>query len=63
MDAKLKFVFFLGSVICFGLAAVGSGWQFGRSGRAGVAPRLALEPLGLLLFVFPFLWDTAVLAF
>ncbi len=63
MDVKVKFFFFLASVVCFGLAAAGSGWRFGRRGRAGLAPQLALEPLGLLLFVFPFMWDTAVLAF
>ena len=63
MDVKVKFFFFLGSVICFGLATAGSGWRFGRLGRQGLAPQLALEPLGLFLFVFPFLWDAGVLAF
>ncbi len=63
MDVKVKFFFFLASVICFALAAAGSGWHFGRRGRAGLAPQVALEPLGLFLFVFPFMWDTAVVAF
>ena len=63
MDAKVKFFFFLASVICFGLAAAGSGWRLGRRGGAGVAPQIGLEPLGLLLFVFPFVWDAAVIGF
>ena len=63
MDVKVKFFFFLASVICLGLAAAGSGWRYGRLGRQGVAPRLLLEPLGLALFVFPFMWDTGVAAF
>ena len=62
MDVKVKFFFFLGSVICLALAAAGSGWRFGRRSRAGLAPQLALEPLGLLLFVFPFMWDMGVVA-
>jgi hypothetical protein len=32
-------------------------------GRRGMAPQVALEPLGLLLFVFPWLWDIGVAAF
>ncbi len=63
MDVYVKFLFFLVSVICFGLAAAGSGWHFGRRGRAGLAPQLSLEPLGLFLFVFPFMWDAAVQGF
>ncbi|MDQ3574936.1 MAG: hypothetical protein M3378_10125 [Actinomycetota bacterium] len=63
MDIKVKFFFYLASVICFALATAGSGWRFGRRGRAGLAPMVALEPLGLLLFVFPSLWDVGVLAF
>ncbi len=63
MDVKVKFFFWLASVICFGIAAVGSGWRFGRLGRRGMAPQLTLEPLGLLLFVFPFMWDAGVQAF
>jgi len=63
MDVKVRFFFYLGSVICFALAAAGSGWRYGARGRAGLAPLVALEPLGLLLFVFPSMWDAGVLAF
>ena len=57
MDVKVKFVFWLASVICLGLAAAGPAWR----GRVG--PRVALEPLGLVLFVFPFMSDAGAEAF
>lgn len=63
MDAKARFFFYLASVICFVIAAAGSDWRFGRLGRRGLAPRLVLVPLGLALFVFPFLWDAGEAAF
>ena len=63
MDVTLKYFFLLSSVICFGIATAGSAWRFGRLGRRGLAPQVALEPLGLLLFVFPWMWDAGVLAF
>ncbi len=63
MDEKAKFFFYLASVICFVIAAAGSDWRFGRLGRRGLAPRLVLVPLGLALFVFPFMWDAGELAF
>ncbi len=61
MDVKVKFFFFLASVICLGVAAAAP--ALARPGRPGLAPRVALEPLGLALFVFPFMWDAAVLGF
>ncbi|HEX2064720.1 MAG TPA: hypothetical protein VHE80_09910 [Acidimicrobiales bacterium] len=63
MDDKVKFFFWLASVICFGLAAVGDLWRFGARTRRGLVPQLALVPLGLFLFVFPFVWDQGELAF
>ena len=57
MSAEARFFFFLASVICFVIAAAGEGWRFGRLGRRGLAPRLVLLPLGLALFVIPFMWD------
>lgn len=60
MDVKLKFIFWLASVICLGLAAASPAMA---ARRGGLAPRVALEPLGLLLFVFPFMWDAAVQGF
>lgn len=63
MDVKVKFFFWLASVICFAIATAGPAWRFGRLGRRGAAPQVVLEPLGLLLFVFPFLWDAGVAAF
>ena len=61
MDVKIKFVFFLASVICLGVATAGSGLRLGARGAA--VSRIAFEPLGLLLFVFPFMWDTGAAAF
>ncbi len=63
MDEKARFFFYLASVICFVIAAAGSDWRFGRMGRRGLAPRLVLVPLGLALFVFPFMWDAGEAAF
>ena len=63
MDEKARFFFYLASVICFLIAAAGSDWRFGRMGRRGLAPRLVLVPLGLALFVFPFMWDAGEAAF
>lgn len=45
MDPTLQFVFFLIAVICFVLAALGTGF------------RLALVPLGLAFFAVPFMWN------
>lgn len=63
MDPKVAFWFYLAAVICFVLAAAGDAWRFGSLGRRGVAPRLALVPLGLALLAFPLMWNQAVLAF
>ena len=63
MSPKIQFFFYLGAVICFGLAAVGDVWRFGLRTRRGLAPQLALVPLGLFLFVFPTMWNTGKAAF
>ena len=63
MDNKVKFFFYLASFLCFALAAAGEAWRFGARGRRGLAPRIALVPLGLALFVFPIVWDYGVLTF
>ncbi len=57
MDDKIEFFFYLGAVICFGLAAIGEGWRFGGRTRRGLAPALSLVPLGLLLWLFPTMWE------
>jgi hypothetical protein len=44
-------------VVCFVVAAAGEGWKFGRLGRRGLAPRVVLVPLGLALFVIPFMYS------
>ena len=62
MDPKVQFFFYLGAVVCFALAAFGDMRVGGRGGRA-FAPAVGLVPLGLLLFVFPVLWNTGELAF
>ncbi|MGH9164586.1 MAG: hypothetical protein ACRDZW_03600 [Acidimicrobiales bacterium] len=59
MDPKIRFFFYLASVVCFALAALAQG---GRAGRAGASP-VGLVPLGLALFVFPLVWDAGELAF
>ena len=53
MNVELRFLFLLGALICFGLAAAG--------GR--FSTRVGLVPLGLALFIFPAVWDTGVAAF
>lgn len=63
MDPKVAFWFYLGAVICFVLAALGTGWSMGRLGRGGVAPQIALQPLGLALFAFPLMWTIGTQAF
>ena len=63
MDAEIKFFFYLASVICLVLAAAGEGWRFGARTRRGAAPALTLLPLGVALFVFPFMWDAGVAGF
>lgn len=63
MKPEVAFWFYLGAVICFVLAAAGDGWRFGSLGRRGMAPRLALLPLGLALFAFPTLWTVGTQAF
>lgn len=56
MDPRLTFLFYLGALICFALAAAG-----GRVGpRTGT---VGLLPLGLALWLFPTLWNTGVQAF
>jgi hypothetical protein len=63
VDAEVSFFFYLGAVLCFALAAAGEAWRYGGRGRRGLAPRLALIPLGLALWVFPLMWTTGVAAF
>ena len=62
MSAETKFFFFLAAFVCFVIAASGEAWKFGRRGRRGLTPGIALVPLGLALFSFPFLWDAWKLA-
>jgi hypothetical protein len=63
MDKKVEFFFYLAAAVCFILAAAGEGWRWGARTRAGLAPRLVLLPLGLFLWLFPLLWNTADAAF
>lgn len=63
MDPEVTFFFYLGAVICFALAAAGEAWRYGSRGRRGLAPRLALVPLGLALWLFPTMWTTGQAAF
>jgi hypothetical protein len=63
MSPKTAFFFYLAGFICFVLAAAGEGWKFGMRGRRGLAPSIALLPLGLALWIFPLLYDTGKVAF
>lgn len=63
IDLKGQFFFYLAAVLCFLIAAVGEAWRFGRLGRRGLAPQVALIPLGLALWLFPLMWNTAKEAF
>lgn len=63
LGPETSFFVYLSSMICFLVAAVGADWRFGRLGRQGIAPRLVLVPLGLALFVFPFVWNAGKAAF
>jgi len=63
MDAEIKFFFYLASVVCLVLAAAGENWRFGARTRRGAKPALTLLPLGVALFVFPFMWDAGVAGF
>ena len=62
MSPKTSFFFYLAAFICFLISAAGEGWKFGARGRRGLAPSIALLPLGLALFVVPTLYDTFKLA-
>ena len=62
MSPKISFFYYLGALICWVIAASGEGWKFGSRGRRGLAPAIALIPLGLALFVIPTLWSTYKLA-
>jgi len=63
MDKKVEFFFYVAAGVCFLLAALGTGWKYGRRTRAGLDPQLVLLPLGLLLWLFPLLWNTGDIAF
>ena len=63
MNATVKFFFYLGAVICFAIAAVGTDARLGRGGRPGIGARLGFVPLGLALFVFPSMWEVGVQVF
>ena len=52
MNVTIEFLFYLGAVVCFALAAFGTRF----------ATRVGLVPLGLALFAFPTMWKAGVLA-
>ena len=58
LDRKIVFVFYAAAVVCFLLAAFP-----GRIGARGALARVGLVPLGLALFVFPFMWNEGAAAF
>ncbi len=62
MDPKIKFLFYAAAVVCFVLAAVQGSGRGGVASRGAMA-RVSLVPIGLALFVFPFMWDTGAEAF
>ena len=52
MDPTVTFLFYLAAVVCFVLAALGT----------GVLPRLTLGWLGLAFFAFPSMWNALAAA-
>ena len=63
MEPDVSFYFYLGALVCFVLAAIGEGWRYGSRTRRGLAPALALLPLGLALAIVPTLWTVGRAAF
>jgi hypothetical protein len=63
MGAELRFFFFLGAVVCLALAAVRDGSGPVRRVTKRLPDQFSLLPLGLALFVFPFMWDAGAGAF
>jgi len=57
MNPKLQFLAYLGSALCFLVAALG-GTRRGKAAQPAV-----LVPLGLMLFVVPTLWASYLRAF
>ncbi|MGH9155547.1 MAG: hypothetical protein ACRD1K_06885 [Acidimicrobiales bacterium] len=53
MSAEVRFLFLLGAIICWGLAAFAT----------RVSPRVGLVPLGLALAFFPSLWEAGTTIF
>jgi hypothetical protein len=62
MDPEIRFFFYLAAVVCLVLAAFAPLARIGARTRRGATPVLTLLPLGVALFVFPFLWDAGVKA-
>lgn len=60
LDNKIVFVFYAAAVVCFVLAAVQSS---GRGGGRGAMASVNLVPVGLALFVFPFMWNAGAAGF
>ena len=52
MNLTIEFLFYLGAVVCFALAAFGTRFT----------TRVGLVPLGLALFAFPTMWKAGVVA-
>lgn len=63
MDPRLTFLFYLGAVVCFVIAAFSAAVPGpGATGR-GLGARVGLVPLGLALWLFPAMWATGSAAF
>lgn len=62
LDPKVQFLFYAGAVACFLLAALQGSGRGGATTRGAMA-RVNLVPIGLALFVFPFMWNAAVAGF
>jgi hypothetical protein len=62
LDYKIQFLFYAAAVVCFLLAAV-QGTGRGGAATRGAMARVSLVPIGLALFVFPFMWNAAAAGF
>lgn len=63
MQPETEFFIYLAALICLLLATLGEAWKYGARTRKGMAPVIALMPLGIALAILPTLWRVGEAAF